>query len=162
MKLRFIAALLILCASLSAQQSQLADKVIVHKEERRLELQKDGKLIKQYKIALGGSPVGAKTRQGDQKTPEGDYVIDSRNPQSAFYKSLHVSYPNGKDRAAAKAKGVSPGGDIFIHGLGKQYGWVGQAHSLKDWTLGCIAVTNEEIDEIWALVPDGIPVEIRP
>jgi murein L,D-transpeptidase YafK len=90
------------------------------------------------------------------------YVIDYRNPKSQFHRALHVSYPNAADRATARKRGVRPGGLIMIHGLGKQYGWIGSAHTAKDWTLGCIAVTNYEIEEIWNLVSDGTPVEIRP
>jgi murein L,D-transpeptidase YafK len=101
-------------------------------------------------------------RQGDHKTPEGIYILDRRNPRSQFYKSIHISYPSQQDRARAKTQGVSPGGDIYLHGLPNGYGWIGQGHRLKDWTDGCIAVTNEEIDEIWRTVPDGTPIEIRP
>ena len=119
-------------------------------------------MIKTYNVALGGDPVGPKRRQGDHKTPEGNYVLDSRNPRSQFYKSIHISYPNADDRAAARLKGVSPGGDVFVQGLPKGYGWVGASHRLKDWTDGCVAVTNQEIDEIWQAVPDGTPIEIRP
>lgn len=139
-----------------------ADRVVVLKKERTLELLSLGKVIKTYKVALGGDPVGPKTRRGDHKTPEGVYVLDSRNPHSQFYKSIHISYPNPRDRAAARRLGVSPGGDIFVHGLPRGYGYVGAAHRLRDWTDGCIAVTNEEIDEIWQAVPDGTPIEIRP
>lgn len=139
-----------------------ADRVVVLKKERTLELLTQGKVIKTYKVALGADPIGPKTRQGDHKTPEGFYVLDSRNPHSQFYKSIHISYPNARDRAAARLKDVSPGGDVFVHGLPKGYGWVGASHRLKDWTDGCVAVTNEEIDEIWQSVPDGTPIEIRP
>ena len=100
--------------------------------------------------------------QGDHKTPEGHYVLDRRNPKSKFYKSIHVSYPNEQDRRKAQAKGVPPGGDIMIHGLPNGMGAVGAAHRLTDWTDGCIAVTDAEMDEIWKIVPDGTPVEIRP
>ncbi len=139
-----------------------ADRVVVLKRERTLQLLSQGKVIKTYTVALGGDPVGPKARQGDHKTPEGVYVLDSRNVHSQFYKSIHISYPSARDRAAARARGVSPGGDVFVHGLPKGYGWVGASHRLKDWTDGCIAVTNEEIDEIWAAVADGTPIEIRP
>lgn len=139
-----------------------ADRVVVLKKERTLQLWKRGKIIKTYKVALGGSPVGAKTQQGDHKTPEGIYVLDSRNAHSQFYKSIHISYPSARDREAARAKGVSPGGDVFVHGLPNGYRAVGAAHRLRDWTDGCIAVTDEEIDEIWAAVPDRTPIEIRP
>ncbi len=121
-----------------------------------------GKVIKTYKVALGGDPVGPKTRQGDHKTPEGVYVLDSRNPHSQFYKSIHISYPSASERAAARQRGVSPGGEVFVHGLPNGYRYVGAAHRLRDWTDGCIAVTDQEMDEIWLAVPDGTPIEIRP
>jgi len=139
-----------------------ADRVIVIKKDRELKLLSHGNVIKTYKVALGGDPVGPKTRQGDHKTPEGGYLLDARNAHSQFYKSIHISYPNARDRAAARKQGVSPGGDIFVHGLPNGYRYVGAAHRLKDWTDGCIAVTDEEIDEIWAAVPNGTPIEIRP
>ncbi len=139
-----------------------ADRVVVLKKERTLQLMSQGKVIKSYRIALGGDPAGPKTRQGDHKTPEGVYVLDSRNTHSQFYKSIHISYPNARDREEARRKGVSPGGDVFVHGLPNGYGFVGAAHRLKDWTDGCMAVTNREIDEIWAAVADGTPIEIRP
>jgi murein L,D-transpeptidase YafK len=139
-----------------------ADHVVVLKKERTLELLSRGKLIKTYKVALGGDSVGPKTRQGDHKTPEGVYVLDFRNAHSQFYKAIHVSYPNEHDRALAREKGVSPGGDVFVHGLPNGYGAIGAAHRLKDWTDGCIAVTNQEMDEIWKTVPDGTQIEIKP
>jgi murein L,D-transpeptidase YafK len=113
-------------------------------------------------MALGGEPVGAKARQGDHKTPEGVYIMDHRNAHSSFYRSIHISYPSAQDRARAKKLGVSPGGDIYLHGLPNGWGAIGKAHRLKDWTDGCIAVTNEEMDEIWASVPDGTVIEIKP
>jgi murein L,D-transpeptidase YafK len=139
-----------------------ADRVVVLKKERLLQLFSKGTVIKTYKVALGGEPIGPKSQQGDHKTPEGIYVLDSRNPHSQFYKSIHISYPNAIDRAAALQRGVSPGGDVFVHGLPNGYGWIGASHRLKDWTDGCVAVTNEEIDEIWRVVADGTPIEIRP
>lgn len=139
-----------------------ADRVIVLKKERTLQLMSQGKVIKTYKIALGGNPVGPKTREGDHKTPEGIYILDSRNPRSKFYKSIHISYPDTRDRAAARERGVSPGGDVFVHGLPNGFGWIGAEHRSRDWTDGCIAVTNQEIDEIWQAVDNGTPIEIRP
>jgi murein L,D-transpeptidase YafK len=139
-----------------------ADRVVVYKAKRELELWSNGKLLKRYKVALGGNPVGHKEREGDQRTPEGVYTIDSRNAASRYHKSLHVSYPNTQDREHAKRLGVSPGGAIMVHGLPKGWGWVGAGHRATDWTLGCIAVTNEEIEEIWAAVRDGTPIEIKP
>jgi murein L,D-transpeptidase YafK len=153
----------VLVATQSIPQTALrADRVVVLKKERTLELLSQGKVIKTYKVALGGAPVGPKATQGDHKTPEGVYVLDFRNAHSQFYKSIHISYPSGRDRAVARAKGVSPGGDVFVHGLPNGYGAIGAAHRLKDWTDGCIAVTNEEMDEIWRAVPDGAQIEIKP
>lgn len=139
-----------------------ADQVVVVKSERTLTLLAQGKVLRTYKVALGGTPVGAKEQQGDHKTPEGRYVLDRRNSKSRFYKSIHVSYPNEEDQRRAKTRGVAPGGDIMIHGLPNGFGWLGSAHRAQDWTDGCIAVTDAEIDEIWDMVADGTPIEIRP
>jgi murein L,D-transpeptidase YafK len=156
----------VLCVSMRAQSgAQLglhADLVVVLKKERTLTLYSKSKLIKAYKVALGGDPIGPKARQGDHKTPEGSYILDSRNPHSRFYKSIHISYPSGHDRALARTDGASAGGDVFVHGLPKGYGAIGAAHRLKDWTDGCIAVTDKEMDEIWKAVPDGTRIEIKP
>jgi len=159
-----LATLLVLVASLcaSVQDPKKADKVLVFKHNRELQLLSKGKVFKSYKIALGGEPLGPKVQQGDHKTPEGFYLLDRRNPKSQFHRALHVSYPNGNDRERARKQGVAPGGDIMLHGLPNGYGAIGAAHRLKDWTDGCIAVTNEEIEEIWKLVPNGTPIEIRP
>jgi murein L,D-transpeptidase YafK len=138
------------------------DRVVAYKRERKLVLLSQGKELRTYKIALGSEPVGPKARQGDHRTPEGVYTLDSRNPNSRFYKAFHISYPNSRDIAAAKKLGVSAGGDIMLHGLPKEYAWVGREHTLHDWTDGCIAVTNEEMDEIWKLVRVGTPIEIKP
>jgi murein L,D-transpeptidase YafK len=139
-----------------------ADRLLVLKSERRLILLKDGAELRSYRIALGGNPIGHKIRRGDSRTPEGVYTIDYRNPRSAYHRSLHISYPNAADRAAAKAARVSPGGDIMIHGIRNGMGWLGDQHRRVDWTDGCIAVTNPEIEEIWRAVADGTPIEIRP
>ena len=135
----------------------IADAVFVDKSERRLDLLRDGAVIASFDIALGFAPEGHKTEQGDGKTPEGDYVLDWRNPESRFHLSLHISYPNEADRAQAASRGVPPGGDIFIHGTPA---WAGAIES--DWTLGCIALTNDEIEAIWNAVPDGTPIMIAP
>lgn len=139
-----------------------ADKVLIEKKKRRLLLIKDGKALKSYRIALGENPEGPKERQGDNRTPEGFYVIDARNRDSRYHLSLHISYPNGRDRKRARALGVSPGGNIMIHGIRNGFSAVGDAHTGSDWTNGCIAVTDGEIEEIERLVPDGTIVEIRP
>jgi len=145
-----------------ALRTEPADKVLIEKKERRLTLLSEGEVIKTYKIALGGNPVGPKERQGDNKTPEGIYLIDSRNSNSGYHLSLHISYPNEIDRRRAKKLGVSPGGNIMIHGIKNGLSWVGAYHAEVDWTKGCIAVTDQEMEEIYRLVPNGTTVEIRP
>jgi len=142
--------------------SAKADRVVVEKAQRTLLLYLGGTLLKSYKIALGDNPTGHKQQEGDERTPEGKYVIDYRNPQSSYHRSLHISYPNDHDKRSAAARGVSPGGDIFIHGLAPAFAWVGVMHSRSDWTDGCIAVTNEEIEELWRVVPNGTPIDIQP
>ena len=138
------------------------DRILIEKSARRLTLISQGEVLKTYKIALGGNPIGPKERQGDNKTPEGTYIIDASNRDSRFHLSLHISYPNEKDKKRAKELGVSPGGDIMIHGIKNGLSWVGDAHAEIDWTKGCIAVTDEEIEEISRLAPSGTVVEIRP
>lgn len=125
-------------------------------------LMNKGQILKTYRIALGGSPYGPKQREGDHKTPEGLYFIGSRNSKSQFHLALHISYPNPADRAHAHKLGSNPGGGIIIHGLPKGFAWLGSLHRQTDWTDGCIAVTNEEIEEIWRLVPLNTPIEIMP
>ena len=159
---------LVLCApagTLPVQQpapAQKADSVLILKKDHVLELLAGGKMIRTYKVALGRGGLAPKEREGDGRTPEGHYVIDARNADSHYHRALHVSYPNAEDRMRAAKLGVSPGGAIMIHGLPNGMEWVGAVHRLYDWTLGCIAVTDDEIDEIWKLVPVGTPVEIRP
>jgi murein L,D-transpeptidase YafK len=158
----FAFTLLLLGIATQLRAEAKADRIIVHKKARTMELMHAGRMLKTYKIALGGEPVGPKTRQGDHRTPEGVYVIDSRNAQSKFHRSLHISYPSASDRERARKLGLPPGGDVFIHGLPNGYGWIGAGHRARDWTDGCIAVTDQEIEEIWSLVANGTPVEIRP
>ncbi len=141
---------------------EFSDYIIVMKSKRIMLLLQEGKIIRAYKIALGKNPIGKKSIQGDGKTPEGTYYIVDKNPNSRFYKSLKISYPNEKDLEQAQKGGVNPGGDIMIHGLSKKVEFLGKYHIIEDWTEGCIAVTNEEIDEIWELVPKGTPIEILP
>jgi tetratricopeptide (TPR) repeat protein len=143
-------------------RAEPVDRVLIEKKIRRLTLISKGEAIKSYKIALGGNPVGPKEKQGDYKTPEGIYTIVSRNRHSKYHLSLRISYPNEKDKRRAKDLGVSPGGDIMIHGIKNSLSWADGVHSEIDWTEGCIAVTNNEMEEIARLVPDGTPVEIRP
>jgi len=154
--------LIIVSAAKHANGEGTVDRVIVNKAKRELLLMHAGNMVRSYRVALGRNPVGPKTKQGDGKTPEGIYSISGRNAASAFHRALRVSYPNSADRAQAKRLGVAPGGDIMIHGLPNGQGHIGKAHLQSDWTEGCIAVTNAEIEEIWGLVRDGTRVEINP
>lgn len=138
------------------------DLVVIYKADRLLQLKHQGRMVRSYDIALGVTPEGHKRMEGDGRTPEGVYTLDWRNPNSSFYRSLHVSYPREDDQRAADRWGVSPGGLIMVHGLpnGRQARDVG--HPNNDWTNGCIAVTNEEMDEIWSMVDDGTTIIIFP
>jgi len=152
------------CASKPEPTVRFVDSVLVRKGERTLQLLHDGDVYREYKIALGDSPVGHKFEEGDERTPEGDYVLNWRNPNSNFHKSIHISYPNARDRAFARAMGINPGGMIMIHG---RPNWltspaVAREYDGRDWTDGCIAVKNHEMDEIWRLVRDGTPIRILP
>ena len=155
---RLIVALCLGLAAVAAQahETEQADKVLVDKGDRQLYLLRGGEVWKSYPIGLGFAPDGDKQWEGDGRTPEGDYVLDWRNPNSRFYLSIHISYPDAGERARARARDADPGGAIFIHG---NHGLSGRK---RDWTLGCIAVTDAAMDEIWAAVPDGTPITIRP
>jgi murein L,D-transpeptidase YafK len=139
-----------------------ADLIVVEKSARRLLVYSHGSIVRSYAIALGYDPVGPKRREGDHRTPEGWYVIDAHNPNSAFHRSLHVSYPSARDAARAHAAGHAPGGDVMIHGSRNGLGWLGRLRRPADWTDGCIAVSDSEMDELYALVPDGTPIDIQP
>ncbi|SDO94328.1 L,D-transpeptidase family protein [Ectopseudomonas guguanensis] len=144
------------------QPDRQADLITVDKRQRRMVLWRQGESLAEYRISLGGAgDEGHKQREGDQRTPEGRYLIDWRNPKSMAHLSLHISYPNEQDEARARAAGYAPGGNIMIHGLANGWGWLGPLHHLWDWTDGCIAVRDDEMRQIWALVPNGTPIEIR-
>lgn len=147
--------------SAEAAQFKTVDKIVIHKKAKKMKVYHQNKLIQVYKIALGFSPKGHKLQAGDGKTPEGKYQIIAKNPKSRFHLSLKISYPNAQDKIKAYHAGVSPGGDIMIHGIGKN-GWLGSLHTKSDWTLGCIAVTNEEIAELYHATSVGTLVEILP
>ena len=136
------------------------DKVFVDKSERILQLLSGDKVIKTYHIALGDSPAGHKRQQGDERTPTGSYKLDYKNEKSSYYRSIHVSYPNANDKAQARKRGVSPGGDIMIHGQKNGFGHLAAVTQKRDWTDGCIAVTNDEMDEIMSVYQAGMPIEI--
>lgn len=139
-----------------------ADRVLVEKSRRRLTLFRNDRALKTYGVALGRSPIGQKEQEGDGRTPEGRYSIDGRNNRSVCHLALHISYPTAQQKADAKKRGVSPGGDVEIHGMYPVFSWLGAFHRLRDWTAGCVAVTDVEIEEIARVVPDGTPVVIVP
>lgn len=139
-----------------------ADRILVLKSARRLELLRRGVIIESYPIALGSSPIGPKRARGDGKTPEGTYTVDTRHDNSPYHLALHISYPNAADRALSAGAHRDPGGDVFIHGLPAWFGRKDPDRFYKDWTKGCISVGNAAIEEIWARVDDGTPIEIRP
>jgi murein L,D-transpeptidase YafK len=140
----------------------VADSIVVEKSQHRLSLYHGGSLLRSYLVALGQQPVGDKVQIGDMRTPEGLFHIEARKPDSRYHRALRISYPDAAHRARARMLGVSPGGDIMIHGLPDSQAWVGAAHRDFDWTEGCIAVTNQEIEEIWSAVPVGTPIQIKP
>ncbi|MEP4198983.1 MAG: L,D-transpeptidase family protein [Aliishimia sp.] len=143
-----------------APTSQQAHEVLVIKSTRELHLLRDGKTIRQYPVSLGASPEGHKSQEGDERTPEGTYTIDWRNANSIAHLSLHISYPNEADIQHAQSEGVEPGGNIMIHGIANGWGFLGGLHLGWDWTNGCIAITNDEMSEVWSLVPNGTPITI--
>ena len=140
----------------------VADRILVEKSARRLTLWRGQTALKTYRVALGHAPVGAKEYEGDQRTPEGIYSIDFHKPDSDYHLALHISYPEQRDIDRAATQGLSAGSDIMIHGLPNGRNWIGAFHRRSDWTAGCIAVTDFEIEEIFRAVPDGTPIEIRP
>jgi murein L,D-transpeptidase YafK len=146
----------------SAAALPAASEVIVHKAKRRLELWQGNKLLRSYRISLGLNPQGHKQREGDFRTPEGRYVLDVRNPRSDFFLSMRVSYPNSSDIARARKAGVPPGGQIMIHGLPNEPRWPPEHYARENWTDGCIALNNADMMEVWMLVADGTPIDIRP
>lgn len=159
-------ALVLLCltatAPLRAEERPKADRILVLKRQRQLQLLRGGVVLKAYPIALGPHPVGPKRRRGDGRTPEGVYIIDGRTRQTAYRLALHISYPNAEDRARARAAQVPPGDSILIHGMPARFGRTDPVRFFSNWTNGCIAVGNLAIDEIWDAVDDGTPIEIRP
>ena len=139
-----------------------ADLLVLEKTAHKLSVYAHGLMLRTYRVSLGRGGLDAKLREEDRRTPEGRYFIDRHNPSSGFHKALHVSYPSPADVARAKAGGYRPGGEIMIHGIRNGLGWLGRAHLLVDWTAGCIALTDAEIDDLYPIVPDGTPIELRP
>lgn len=156
-----VAFLVALTCSLASAQSKV-ELVRVLKAERKLELIANGTVVKEFKIALGSNPIGHKQQEGDGKTPEGIYTLDYKKSDSAYYKAIHVSYPNEKDVSLAKARGVNPGGQIMIHGQKNGLGWLSFISQRMDWTQGCVALSNDDMETVWKMVDAGTKIEIRP
>ncbi|HVY23201.1 MAG TPA: L,D-transpeptidase family protein [Steroidobacteraceae bacterium] len=138
-----------------------ATSIVIEKHKHLMTVYSRDRILRTYRVSLGRGDDGPKQQEGDNRTPEGRYFIDARNEYSQFYRSLHISYPSAVDVARAKRKGVSPGGAVMIHGLRRGLAWLGPLHRLVDWTKGCVAVTNSQMDELWLVVNVGTPVEIR-
>lgn len=157
-----VVSLLAVAPMSAAGEFPVADKIVVEKEKRKLHLISGDRIFRTFNIALGSSPVGDKEKEGDFKTPEGRYTLDTRNPNSDFFLSIHVSYPSSRDRREAREKGVSPGGQIMIHGQPNDPTYSAAYYKTQDWTNGCIAVSNSDIIDIWLMAPNDIPIEILP
>jgi murein L,D-transpeptidase YafK len=160
-----LAALLAFACAPNATQEEATpvtrvDRIVVDKSAHRMTVYRASKPVRTFKVALGVGGLAPKARQGDERVPEGRYVIAGRNPSSAFHLSLKISYPTPAQIHAARTRGIDPGGDIMIHGLPNGRGWIGRNHRRTDWTSGCIAVTDDEIEWLWKAVPDGTPIEI--
>ena len=153
---------LLVPALMQASEFPVADRVVIEKDARRLHLMQNGKAFRTFKIALGIRPQGDKKQEGDFRTPEGKYMLDRRNPNSEYFLSIHVSYPNGQDIREARARGLDPGGAIMIHGQPNEPTRSEAYYRTQDWTNGCIAVSNSDMIDIWLMTADNTPIEIRP
>ncbi len=156
-----VAALLLLGPA-AIDAAQKADLVRVDKGESRLSLLREGEVFASFSVVFGKDPQGHKQQQGDERTPEGRYVLDYKNPNSSYYRSIHISYPDARDRESARRRGVDPGGDIMIHGQPNGWQWLTPALQLFNWTDGCIALRNQDMDVVWDAVDPGIPIQINP
>ncbi len=160
--MRFNLIFVILLASVTAHAATQprVDRVLVDKSDRVLSLIAGNRVIAKFPVVLGGNPIGHKQKEGDERTPEGSYVLDYKKADSAFFLAIHISYPNSGDRQGAKDRGVEPGGAIMIHGQKNGLGWLSFLSQRHDWTNGCIALTNEDMQRVWDLVQVPVPIEI--
>ncbi len=158
---RYIAALLLLLPT-TTFSAEKADSVVVVKSEKKLYLYKAGQVLASYTVVFGASPNGHKQQQGDERTPEGRYTLDYKKADSAFHKAIHISYPNAKDTEAAKKRGVDPGGAVMIHGQKNGFAWASFLTQRFNWTNGCVALANADMDAVWEAVEAGTPIEIKP
>lgn len=146
----------------AASAAQKADMVRVVKSKKRLYLIRDDAVFATFRVKFGADPKGHKVQQGDEKTPEGLYYLTYKNSNSAYYKSIHISYPNAEDKEKARKLGVDPGGDIMIHGQPNGYEWATFFMQMVNWTDGCVALTNKDMDKVWDAIEPGTPIEILP
>jgi murein L,D-transpeptidase YafK len=160
--MRLLLAILVFFLSASVSAESPVTLVRVLKNEHKLQLLAGSKVLHEFHVAFGANPQGHKMQEGDERTPEGSYTLDYKKSDSAFYKAIHISYPNQKDIASAKARGVQPGGQIMIHGQKNGLGWLSLINQHFDWTNGCVALSNSDMDVVWALVQAGTPIEILP
>jgi murein L,D-transpeptidase YafK len=160
--MRLFSILLIILLPTITLGAEIADEVVVVKSESRLYLKKDGTVLKSYRAVFGANPKGHKQQEGDERTPEGKYILDYKKEDSSFYKSIHISYPNETDINRAASLNVKPGGQIMIHGQKNGLGWLSWITQRFNWTDGCVAVSNKAMDEIWDAVDIGTPIEIKP
>ncbi|MBN1140270.1 MAG: L,D-transpeptidase family protein [Deltaproteobacteria bacterium] len=162
LRLLFILGIFLFPVLVFASGLPKADLVVVHKSKRTMSLLRNGEPLREYLVSLGENPDGHKIQEGDKRTPEGEYLLDWRRVSTQYHRSIHISYPNDEDREQALALGVDPGGMIMIHGIPRRYNRVADVLKQRDWTNGCIAVSNDEMNEIWNLVEDGTPIRIVP
>jgi murein L,D-transpeptidase YafK len=160
--LKVFLCIILVSLSCVSHSQEIADYVLVEKSKHLLTLFKNGKSIATYHVVFGGNPVGHKEQEGDQKTPEGRYTLDSKNSNSTFTKAIHISYPNAADIAKAKSKGVSPGGVVMIHGQKNGFGWASFATQRINWTKGCVALSNEDMEKVWKSINVPTQIEIKP
>lgn len=164
MRIRFIGLSLLILVPVLMHASDFprADEVLIDKSDRELHLIQDGEIFRTFPIALGIRPEGDKKKEGDFRTPEGRYLLDTRNPNSDFFLSIHVSYPNADDRQEALQSGVKPGGAIMIHGQPNEPSRSETYYKTQDWTNGCIALSNSDMIDVWLMTDENTPIEIRP
>lgn len=160
--MRALLMMVLIFASAFSYAMEKADLVVVMKSSNTLNLYKNQRLIQAFPVVFGASPIGHKQQEGDERTPEGRYTLDFKKADSAFYKAIHISYPNAQDVESAKKRGVSPGGAVMIHGQKNHFGWASFITQKFNWTNGCIALTNEDMEQVWQAVDAGTPIEIRP
>lgn len=160
--MRVLLAVLLVMASALSNAIEKADRVVVVKSSNTLSLYRGQKLIRSFPVVFGANPIGHKQQEGDERTPEGNYTLDFKKADSAFYKAIHISYPNAQDVEAARKRGVSPGGSVMIHGQKNRLGWASFISQHFNWTNGCIALTNEEMELVWQAVDAGTPIEVKP